>query len=168
MRPKQALDYYNMPHMLRLFCFFVRNVFLASRSLRFQLPKDIGQTAMESLGVSSSQGTSGKSQPQGAATTVDKPKDAWDVIDDVGDKRVKEAIARAALDQFRNRGGVPQKDMWQQKQEEEEERKRLKDEAKARDRQTLAAPSAKRSRGDLFGIKAKKFGGEVGKNAKSD
>lgn len=134
-----------------------------------QLPKDIGQTAMESLGVSASTATSGKSQQPASSSSVDKPKDAWDVIDDVGDKRVKEAIARAALDQFRSRGGgAPKKDMWQEQQEEEAEKKRRKQEAQARDRQTLSAPTSKRSRGDLFGIKAKKFGGEVGKNVKSD
>lgn len=84
------------------------------------------------------------------------------------EKKQKLAEARRLLQQFieppsREEPGIKEKleleEMEQKKKEIEEEKKKAK--------QTLQQPSSKVKRGNLYGIKSKQFGGETGKNVKS-
>lgn len=107
------------------------------------VPKDIAGKALESLGASTGQ----KSQKQTVATT-----DA------------REALAQLA-------GGKPkQKEptVWEKIQAEAEQKKEQGKQQQQAAAQTLPVVKSKRPRGDLYGMKAKKAGSEVGKNVRQD
>lgn len=108
------------------------------------VPKDIAGKALESLGASTGQ----KSQKQTVAAT-----DA------------RETLAQLA-------GGKPKQkepSVWEKIQAEAEQKKELgKHQQQQAAAQTLPVVKSKRPRGDLYGLKAKKAGSEVGKNVRQD
>jgi len=113
------------------------------------VPKDIAGKALESLGAST-----GKKPGQQTATS----------------QKVNASIAREALAQLA--GGKPkQKEptVWEKIQAEAEQKKELgKQQQQQAAAQALPAVKSKRPRGDLYGLKAKKASGEVGKNVRQD
>ncbi len=134
-----------------------------------KVPKDIAGKALESLGASS-----GQKQAQTPSTGAqDKPtaeKTALDQFGESKDQKAKQAIARAALAQL---AGVPPKQkepsVWEKIQAEAEQKKELsKQQQHQAAAQALPVVQSKRPRGDLYGIKAKKFSGEQGKNVRQD
>ncbi|MBI3956173.1 hypothetical protein HY339_02860 [Candidatus Gottesmanbacteria bacterium] len=109
-----------------------------------KVPKDIAGKALESLGASSGQ----KSQQQTGSVTD----------------------ARAALAQL---AGIKPKQkepsVWEKIQAEAREKKELsKQQQQQAATQQLPVVKSKRPRGDLYGLKAKKASGEVGKNVRQD
>lgn len=109
-----------------------------------KVPKDIAGKALESLG------TSGGQKPQQKTST---PTDA-----------------RAALAEL---AGIKPKQkeptVWEKAQQEAEQKKELAmQQQKQSNTQQLVPISSKRKRGDLYGMKAKKAGSEVGKNVRQD
>ena len=137
-----------------------------------KVPKDIAGQALESLGSSS-----GKKQGQQAQTTPQKPtgeapapQGPWQSIDAEKDKKTKEAIARAALEDLtRPKQQQKEPSVWEKIQMEEQKKKEMAAK-QAASQQATAIPmsKSKRPRGDLYGIKAKKAGSEVGKNVRQD
>ena len=112
-----------------------------------KVPKDIAGTALESLGVSSGQ----KSQQQ-TTTSADASKK------ESSEQKIKASVAREALAQL---AGVKPKQkepsVWEKIQVEAEQKKELgKQQQQQAASQALPAVQSKRSRGDLYGIKAKK------------
>ena len=108
-----------------------------------KVPKDIAGKALESLGTSG-----GQKQKQQTATTTD---------------------ARAALAEI---AGIKPKQkeptVWEKIQAEAEQKKELGKQQQQTAAQALPAVKSKRPRGDLYGMKAKKAGSEVGKNVRQD
>lgn len=124
-----------------------------------KVPKDIAGKALESLGTSS-----GQKQQQQAASTTDASKKEPD------DQKIKASIARAALSQI---AGIKPKQkepsVWEKIQAEAEQKKELgKQQQQQAAAQQLPVVKSKRPRGDLYGLKAKKASGEVGKNVRQD
>lgn len=123
------------------------------------VPKDIAGKALESLGASGGQ----KQQQQTAATADASKKES-------GEQKIKASVAREALAQI---AGVKPKQkepsVWEKIQAEAEQKKELsKQQQQAVAAQQLPQMKAKRPRGDLYGLKAKKASGEVGKNVRQD
>ncbi len=132
------------------------------------VPKDIAGKALESLGTSSGK-TQGQQAPQ--AATADKPKEGpLAELDQAKDTKVKEAIARRALEELSgNKPKQKEPSVWERIQMEVEQKK------KQQQQQTIvAAQSAlpmaksKRPRGDLYGVKAKRNAAEVSRNVRQD
>lgn len=100
------------------------------------------------------------------------PKDiAGKALESLGTQKPTTATgARAALTQLA--GGTPkpkEPSVWEKMQAEAQEKKELaKRQQKQAAAQALPVVQYKRPRGDPYGIKAKKFGGEAGKNARQD
>ena len=123
------------------------------------VPKDIAGKALESLGVSS-----GQKQQQPTGTAADAPKK------ESGEQKIKASVAREALAQI---AGVKPKQkepsVWEKIQAEAEQKKELsKQQQQQAAAQALPVAKSKRPRGDLYGLKAKKASGEVGKNVRQD
>ncbi len=126
-----------------------------------KVPVDIAGKAMESLGASSTPQQSGAG-PQ-AQSEAPRPKDAWDTFDTAGANA--KAFARRALEAFRKRPVKKEPSVWERMNEETEKKKEftLSQQQQAAASQ-LPKMSAKRPPGDLYGVKAKTLGGEIGKN----
>ncbi len=131
-------------------------------------PKDIAGKALESLGASSSP----KGQQGVAQSVTTKPEGASAVsqLDQTKDQQFKKTIARAALSEI---AGVKQKQkeptVWEKIQAETEQKKQTaKQQQQQASSQALPVMTSKRKRGDLYGMKAKKAGSEVGKNVRQD
>lgn len=133
-----------------------------------KVPKDIAGKALESLGATS------KSQP--VQTTPEptpdqsqRPKDSWDEISDQKNISIKKSVAREALAALAARRKPQNESVWERIQKEQEEKK-LEQNKRAEAIAATALPviKGKRPAGDLFGLKAKRQGSEIGKNVKSE
>lgn len=131
-----------------------------------QVPKDIVTSAVESLGISTG---SGKKKKKITTKQTNSQSDAWDQIEATNDTKIKETIARSALQSLVSRQlAEKQPDEWDKKNQEDEQKKLMRDQTKRQESLKLRVGSSRRPRGDLFGIRAKRHGSEIGKNAKSD
>lgn len=124
-----------------------------------KVPKDIAGKALESLGASS-----GQKQKQQTPPSVDTAKK------ELSEQKIKASVAREALAQLA--GAKPKQkepSVWEKIQAEAEQKKELsKQQQQAVAAQQLPQMKAKRPRGDLYGLKAKRASGEVGKNVRQD
>lgn len=119
------------------------------------------------------QGTGGK-KSTGFTQQKPPPKSAETqrieeiVRQDEAEKQKKLAQARRLLQQFiePQQKSVPTLQEKLEMEEMERKKKEIEEEKKKAQKQ-LPVVVGKRPRGDLFGMKAKKFGGEVGKNVKA-
>lgn len=138
-----------------------------------KVPKDIAGKALESLGASSGTKQGQRNPPAGGQVQQDQKTGEKGPLDQLGavkEQQAKQAIARAALAQL---AGVTPKQkepsVWEKIQAEAEQKKEL---SKQQQQQTAARAlpiiKSKRPRGDLYGLKAKKAGSEVGKNVRQD
>lgn len=133
-----------------------------------KVPKDIAGKALESLGTSSGK-TQGQQTPQ--AVTADKPKEGpLAELDQAKDTKVKEAIARRALEEL---SGVKPKQkepsVWERIQMEVEQKKQQQAQQTVAAAQSALPPAtSKRKRGDLYGMKAKKNPAEMSRNVRQD
>jgi hypothetical protein len=133
-----------------------------------KIPKDIAGKALESLGASS-KGQPTNPQPEPTKDQETKPKDSWDDIDGQKDTRVKKTIAREALAALAARRKPQEPSVWERLQKEDEQKKMEQRKATAAaSMTTLPVIKGKRPVGDLYGIKAKRQGSEIGKNVKSE
>ena len=132
-----------------------------------KIPKDVAGKALESLGSSSGQTQQGQTVAPSGESAKPKEKGPWETFDEISDKDVKKNMARNALQAFLARLAQKPKEpsVWERIQAETEQKKQM---IEQQQQQTAAAsiPTAtsKRPRGDLYGMKAKKLGSEVGKN----
>jgi hypothetical protein len=129
-----------------------------------KIPKDITGTALESLGLSSGK----KKQNQKMQTNTTEPKTQEEANKIQQDEQTKKIIARKALEEI---AGIKPKQkeqtVWEKIQEEEQQKKEAKKQKQAQAAQALKPAKAKRARGDLYGMKAKKTGME-NKNVRQD
>ncbi len=128
-------------------------------------PVDIAGKAMESLGVSSG----GKTPAAHPAGEKAEPS-AWERIDTEQDEAVKRAFARKALEELAGGMARPKEpSIWERLQQEAEQKKQMAAyQAAAAQAAQLPKTPSKRPAGDLYGMKAKKQGSEVGKNVRQD
>jgi len=130
------------------------------------VPKDMVGTALESLGTP--KGQKGNTTPK---VPTEKPSGEIQAFGafDAGDAQTKKTVARAALQAL---AAPPQKKeptMYEKQQKELEEKKKMEQkQAIEAQQKNLPKMSAKRKRGDLYGMKAKKAGSEIGKNVKAE
>lgn len=133
-------------------------------------PVDILGKTLESLGTSGGkkQGTNTFQTPQSGESA--KQPGMWEKIDTEKDPQIKKAIARAALEELiRPRQRQKELSVWERIQQEEAQKKEAQAAQKAQAASSsLPAGTSKRPRGDLYGIKAKRAGSEIGKNVKHD
>lgn len=134
------------------------------------MPADLTGKALESLGVSSGK----KSQQSGANRPIPLSQEqsgtpsAWDSIDRERDMQVKKSIARAALEELIHpKPNQREPSIWERIQMEEQQKKELASKQAAA-QSSLPMPAGKKARGDLYGVKAKRQGSELGKNVKHD
>jgi hypothetical protein len=127
-----------------------------------QVPKDVGQTALESLGTPKSGSQSAKAQQKKSATPVDEFSAATD-------PRTRREMARNALAYLAGRQGQNEPTVWEQKQKEEEQKKEAEQKQKEQmKKDMLPAISTKPKRGNLFGVTKKKAGIETSRNVRQD
>jgi hypothetical protein len=133
-----------------------------------KIPKDIAGKALESLGtVSKTQPTT--PQPVASAEQENRPKDSWDDIDTQKNTSVKKTIAREALSALAARRKPQEQSVWERLQKEQEQKKMEQQKAaNTAAAQVLPNIRGKRPAGDLYGLKAKRQGSEIGKNVKSE
>jgi hypothetical protein len=133
-----------------------------------KIPKDIAGKALESLGgTSKSQPV--QPQPEPTAEQANRPKDSWDDIGTQQNMSVKKTIAREALAALAARRKPQDESVWERLQKEQEQKKMEQNKRDAEQRaQALPATKGKRPVGDLYGLKAKRQGSEIGKNVKSE
>ena len=130
-----------------------------------KVPKDIAGKALESLG------TAGAKQQglQAASPKAPEPQGALKELDQTNDKKVKEAIARSALVQLAGKKKQKEPSVWERIQQETEQKKQLSAQQQVQAAQAqLQTVSAKRPRGDLYGMKAKKASAEMSRNVRQD
>ena len=129
------------------------------------VPNDIAGKALESLGTASN-----KQQGQQSTTSqTAEPQGALKELDSTKDNKVKEAIARAALEQFAGKAKSKEPSVWERQQQEDKEKKDVA--ARQAAARKLAAPVAtpsKRPKGDLYGMKAKRASAEMSRNVRQD
>lgn len=131
-----------------------------------KVPKDIAGKALESLGTSSGKKpgstTTSTNTSEGAKSTV------WEQINAEKDQRARQRMARRALEEFA-RGGSRKKEpsIWERLQMEQDQKKKEQTANQQAAGQQMAAPVAKRARGDLYGKKAKQTATE-NRNVRQD
>lgn len=124
----------------------------------------------ETLGSSSSKGAKGQKQTVKKATPQESAdaKIAEIMRKDETEKQKQLARARQLLQQFINPPREAEPNLREKLEMEETEKKKQEIEMEKQKAKTvLSQVASKRPRGDLYGTRAKKFGGEVGKNVKS-
>jgi hypothetical protein len=135
-----------------------------------QIPKDVGQKALESVGLGSSGGKKGNT----AATNLNPQKTPGeqshlDQLDTLKKDEEKRAIARKALEELLKPPQKKEPSIWEKIQMEEEQKK-----AQAAEQQKKSAPvqlpssGARKMPGLKNMVKAKQQGSEIGKNARQD
>lgn len=131
-------------------------------------PKDIVGKALESLGSGSSKKNANQKGVQATGSSSGaQDASALSEFSQTNSEEVKQAVARAALLELA--GGKKQEPSeYEKKQQEEEQKKKEEEQKKKAASMTLKPQSAKRKRGDLFGLKAKKSSTEIGKNVRQD
>lgn len=122
-----------------------------------QIPKDIAGKALESLGASSG------NKPAVNDNT------AWAQIGREKDQKVKQSIARKALEELAG-GKITrprEPSIWERLQQEQEQKKHMQQQSAPGAMAPLPISSGKRPVGDLYGAKAKKTATE-NRNVRQD
>lgn len=132
-----------------------------------------GGTTNETAGT----GTGGKQKGQGGGKSSGKagsgifqtPRTPEEIAAaDALEKQKKLAEARRLLQQFIAPQNQPEPSLREKLEMEEMEKKKKEiEEEKKKAASNLPVVASKRPKGDLYGTKAKKFGGEMGKNVKA-
>lgn len=128
-----------------------------------QVPKDVGQAALESLGGVRASAQGGKTQQQKkTATPVDEFQASVD-------PRTRREMARNALAYLAGDAKSKEPTVWEQQQKEAEQKKDFAKEQKAVTRRTELRPiSTKPKRGNLFGVTKQRAGTETSRNVRQD
>lgn len=132
-------------------------------------PSDIAGKALESMGSSSWK----KQGHQAIRCTPGESKSlgALGHLETTDDENVKNAIARAALEELAGLRKTKPKEpsVWERIQKEEGEKKELAaQKAKAAAYQKLPQGGSMRPKGDLYGIKVKRGSAEMSRNVRQD
>jgi hypothetical protein len=136
-----------------------------------QLPKDVGQAALESIGMS----TGGNKQSGQATVQTAKTDSGGDnplrQMEQAKTDREKKQLAQAALQWLAQPGESgakpPEKSIWEKIQEEEAQKKEMKAQQQKSQASALPMPTGKPKRGSMYGAKQKQTSTE-NKATKSD
>jgi hypothetical protein len=135
-----------------------------------QVPKDVGQTALESLGgqQGKTQGSAVKTKPTPVKTSGERTP--LDDFKSATDERTKKEVARRALAYLAgDQQAAREPSVWEQKQKEAGQKKEEgKEQKEAQRKAQLPFISTKPKRGNLFGVTQKKAGMETSRNVRSD
>jgi len=133
-----------------------------------KIPKDIAGKALESLGTTSKTQPT-QAQPEPTPEQVNRPKDSWDDILTQQNTSVKKTIAREALAALAARRKPQEESVWERLQKEQQQKK-MEQQKAAHTAAASVLPNikGKRPAGDLYGLKAKRQGSEIGTNVKSE
>lgn len=132
------------------------------------VPKDVAQKALESMGVSSQKGQQGTQTP--ASSVKPQQEGAVGQLDVLKDQKAKQAIARAALAELAGKHKAYKEPTVQERLEKEKQEKVEQEKQKAAVSGRMAplpAMSVKPKRGNLYGIK-QKASTEMSKNVRQD
>jgi hypothetical protein len=141
-----------------------------------QIVADVVKTPAKIVGLDETLGLGGGKQQKGQKTKTQvqgKTGEGMDQIQqmkqqDEVEKQKKLSQARQLLQQFIKPQGQPEPSIREQlEMEEMEKRKKEIQEERIKAQQNLPPPSSKAKRGNLYGIKQKVHGSELGKNTKS-
>lgn len=136
-----------------------------------KLPTDVLGKALESVGINTGSGQQKQGTGSNLQQSLQQEGSSWQQMDTTKDTNIKKTIARNALEELIKK--MPQEELshYEKNKQEEEQKKKMKaDQAKADQFNSLPQGKAKRARGDLYGMKAKKGGGgnEINKNVKAE
>jgi len=135
-----------------------------------QIPKDIGQAALESVGVPVGGGKKGNTSVVSPSPgTTQQEKSHWQQMDTITNDQEKRAIARKALEELLQTKGPKELSIWEKIMQEEEQKKAMAVEQQKKS-SPVALPSsgARKVPGMKNSVKAKQQGSEIGKNARQD
>lgn len=134
-----------------------------------QVPKDVGQTALESLGGSQGKTQGQTGSPKTTAVKAPRERTPLDDFQSATDARTKKEIARHALAYLAGETKQKEPTVWEKQQRENAQKKELTQEQKEVARRTQLHPvSTKPKRGNLFGVTQKKAGTETSRNVRQD
>ncbi len=124
-----------------------------------QVPKDIVGKALESMGGSTGKKAGAQTfTVQSSGSENSGKQSAWNQMATESDVKVKRQIARKALEELAGGSVKKQREpsIWERLQQEQEQKKqqRMQQQAQA-SAQSVPMPTSKKSRGDLYGKKAK-------------
>ncbi|MCX8009258.1 MAG: hypothetical protein N3A54_06210 [Patescibacteria group bacterium] len=135
-----------------------------------QLPKDVGQAAMESIGLSTGSGNKGNNPKQPPPQPGQSEQSYLKQLEDqTKQQEEKKAIARKALQELlKPREKEPS--VWERLQQEEEQKKAMAVEQQKKAPQPIQLPSSgpRKLPGIKNPAKTKSFGSEIGKNVRQD
>ena len=134
-----------------------------------QVPKDVGLTALESLGGSQGKTQGAKGPPKAAVAKTPGERTPLDDFQSATDARTKKEIARNALAYLAGETKQKESTVWDKQQNDNVQKKELAKEQKEVTRRTQLNPvSTKPKRGNLFGVTQKKAGTETSRNVRQD
>ena len=135
-----------------------------------QLPKDVGQAALESVGMNVGGGKQGgkttTSTPQ-ALTTEGSPLQQ---MEQAQSEKEKKELAHSALQWLSGSGEKPkEKSIWEKMQEEDAQKEQAKKQQQAAQANSLPMPKGKSKQGAMGRVnKSKQQGNEMKINMKQD
>ncbi len=135
-----------------------------------QIPKDVGQAALESVGLNTGGGKKGNTaavHPVPGATSGEQSH--WQQMDAMKSDGEKRAVARKALEELLKSSPPKEQSIWETLQQEEEQKKAMQEEQQKKSAPVqLPSSGARKVPGLKNSIKAKQQGSEIGKNARQD
>lgn len=135
-----------------------------------QIPKDVGQAALESIGVNASGKKGNTSVTNPSPTVAQGEQSHWQQMDTIKNDQEKRVIARKALEELLQ-PVAKQKEpsIWEKIQQEEEQKKAMAVEQQKKSSPVqLPSSGARKVPGMKSAVKAKQQGSEIGKNARQD
>lgn len=136
-----------------------------------QIPKDVGQAALESVGMSTGGKKQGNNTSQGSSPgTTQTEGSHWQQIAETTDEQIKKTIARKALEELlQPTQQAKEPSIWEKIMQEEEQKKNQAAQQK-QNSGSVALPSSgpRKVPGVKQSTKAKQLGSEIGKNARQD
>lgn len=132
-----------------------------------QIPKDVGQTALESVGLGSGGKKQGNKLTPGA---TQDPGSNWKKLDEEKNEKAKKEIARMALEELLKPSQTPKEpSIWEKIQKEEQEKKEATKQQQQAQANSLPMPKGKSKQGALGLVNKSKQQGHEGKiNMKQD
>lgn len=132
-----------------------------------QIPKDVGQAAMESIGLGNATKSSNTGQTKTAAS-LPAEGSKWQEIDNLKDTNLKKQIARAALAEIGGNNARPKEQSIWEKIMKEEEQKKMAEQQKKPASVQLPSSGARKVPGMKSAAKNKSPQQESSKNTRQD
>jgi len=134
-----------------------------------QVPKDVGQKALESVGITTG-GTGNQATPLPQSDVTHSPETMtdWQKFTLAKDEKTKKQIARSALQALSaSASTLPQEDDYTRRMKQEDQKKQEEIQKRRQQANSLPMPKGKPKQGSMYGIKQKTTATE-NKATKSD